>query len=188
VRPRSQSQPGTVACQNSSFALCRLYAQGEARRANGVVPGLHWSNFQVVSLKLAGRLSWSLCLGGPCRIDSQHGFGSGATCHPDCCKNICVPYSIFLLSSIPQGLWQGDPGKNPRVMDGSVWHWRPRRCCKNNRVPYLFFRPASRSELPKDGGEAPVCKARVWHPARKLLQEHLRTLFNFLFSLDCSAE
>ena len=177
MRPRSQSQPGTVACQIPALRPAD-YSPGRGASSQGVLPGLRGVTSRWVDLKLAvihialrhpqsikspnpkssaekqdtcelfgaGRLSSSLIHGPVPGWKTQHCFRSRAARDADCCKNNCVPYSIFFgPSEHRRGLWQGDPGKSPSR--AAVWYWRPRR----------------------------------------VLQEHLRTLSNF-FPRDCSAE
>ncbi len=61
-----------------------------------------------------------------------------------------------------------------RYSAGSLAEW-----CKNNCVPYSFFRPTCRSRCQETVPRFLLHAAPLWYRARTLLQEHLRTLFNF---------
>jgi hypothetical protein len=72
-------------------------------------------------------------------MENQLCFRSGAGRHADCCKNNCVPYSIFFCSlSLDRGSGTEIASRAASRAARNGTH-RLAGCCKNNCVPYSFF-------------------------------------------------
>jgi hypothetical protein len=93
--------------------------------------------------------------------ETQHCFRSCAARDADCCKNNCVPYSIFFCpSEHRRAVWQGDSGKSP-VRFGWVWYWRPHRVLQEHlRTLFIFFLAQHPAATRLETVEGPAARLR----------------------------
>jgi hypothetical protein len=165
----------------SKFPALRPVDSSPGRGASGpgVLPGLRGVTSRWVDLRLARRLSCSLY---PWAIA---GTGDSAL-FPVPCRSppgllqeqLRTLFDFFAFRASTSALagraWQ----EHRHVRLGMVLAASQSVARTFAYLVHFFLSPASSRRLPGDGG-APLRVAPVWCRARRLWQEHLRTLFNF---------
>ena len=111
---------------------------------------------------------------------TQHCFRSRAARDVDCCKNNCVPYSIFLLSSIHKGSGR-ETLAEPPVMDGSVWHWCPRRVLQEQLRTLLIFSPSIQERAAGRRWRGPTVHGSGMAPGSQTVARTFAYLIQFFF-------
>ena len=141
MRPRNESQPRTVACQN--FQLCFLQTLPPGRGAPSQQCGAGSALEQLPGgQRQIGTKTFVVTLSRRPVPDRQSTWFR-VRCHlpPGLLQEHLRTLFDFLLSSIHKGSGR-ETLAEPPVMDGSVWHWCPRRVLQEQLRTLLIFSPS----------------------------------------------